>query len=195
MTVVEPYQYSRADGVAVASPLFQVEGDGSTPISALQLRFTPIGYQTARRLNRLWHSVLPSTPDTMPSVIPVQSYVAEYLDHWYGVAIWSSPVNAQLMACEDMIFELRRMALCPVAPKNTASRMLAFMRRDLHRRFPSLARLISYQATNHHQGTIYRAAGWRPVGFNRGHAWALASRWRPENQMTSDTVRWECDLA
>jgi hypothetical protein len=56
--------------------------------------------------------------------------------------------------------ELRRMACGPDAPKNTASRMLAIMTRQLHLYFPLCPRVISYQDTEVHTGTIYKAAGW-----------------------------------
>jgi hypothetical protein len=52
------------------------------------------------------------------------------------------------------------MACAPDAPRNTASAFLGWMARYFAREHPSRERLISYQDTAVHQGTIYKAAGW-----------------------------------
>lgn len=186
-----PYPYSRADGAAVAHPLFQAGDGGSTPTSALHLRFTPIGFHAARALNALWHSVLPNMDARCcgGGPIPAQCYVAEFGGHYFGVAIWTAPTNRELGKQGDRILELRRLALAPPAPKNTASRMLSYMTRDLRRRFPTIEQFISYQATEHHSGTIYRAAGWSPVHHTTYIPWG-AQRPRGAAQTTSDKIRW-----
>lgn len=193
--VTAPYPYLRADGAAVARPLFQAEEGGSTPTSALQLRFGPADFDTARALNAAWHSVLPNLDPRCSGggPIPAQCYVAEFDHHWYAVAIWTGPANRSLGEMGDRILELRRMAIAPTAPKNTASRMLGFMARDLPKRLPTIERLISYQATEHHAGTIYKASGWVPVGYKVWVPWSNARR-RGVPQTTSDKVRWELQV-
>lgn len=188
----DPYPYSRADGAAVARPLFQAGEGGSIPTSALHLQYLPIGFDTARALNALWHSVLPNMHVTSSGggPIPAQCYVAEYDEHWYATAIWTAPVNRELGKMGNRILELRRLAIAPPAPKNTASRMLSYMTRDLRKRFPTVEVFISYQAVDHHSGTIYKAAGWSPVGYKVFGRWG-DQRPRGVPQTTSDKVRWE----
>jgi hypothetical protein len=179
-----------ADGVRLAHPLSQEGGEGCRPISALQLRVIPVGVHTARGLNWLWHRTLPRTSKTNLCRTRKRAfYVAECRDRYYAVAIWTDPVSPTL-SCADTL-ELRRLAVAPDAPRNTCSRMLAVMARLLHRRFPDVARLISYQAVSTHAGTIYRAAGWTQARETRYRPWDREHRPRKSTQQQSDTVRWE----
>lgn len=185
------YPYSRADGAAVARPLFQAGNGGSSPTSALHLRINPIGLATARQLVALWHSALPQFPPMAGGLSYHDCYVAEHDDHWHAVAIWSGPVNRDLNT--GHIYELRRLAIAPSAPKNTASRMLAVMTRDITRRRPEIDELISYQLLSTHRGTIYRAAGWEHRHFSKGHGWDETDgggRARPTAQDAGDKMCW-----
>jgi hypothetical protein len=56
------------------------------------------------------------------------------------------------------------MAIAPDAPKNTASRMLGWMARNIAKRFPEVTTLVSYRDCDAHLGTIYAASGWVPEG-------------------------------
>jgi hypothetical protein len=190
----------RAEDVRVAYPLFQAEGGGSTPTSALQLRFEPIPARTAQKLNALWHSRLPIY-DTGFCLNSTISYGAECGGVYYAIAIWTNPVAAALPQHEWL--ELRRMAISDDAPKNTASRMLAFMARDIKRRFPRVIRLVSYQDCEAHAGTIYKAAGWEATALHRGGSWNRPNaknqngkpRTRPDrNSATGQKQRWELGL-
>lgn len=93
------------------------------------------------------------------------------------------------------------MACAPDAPRNTASRFLAWMVRWFKRNEPEHEHLISYQDTAVHTGTIYRAAGWRAewttterirnrsgkrVGTNRLYRWNVNGK---DADMVSK-VRW-----
>ncbi len=153
----------RADGVIAAYPLFQEEGGGAKPTSALDFRFEEIGARLACDLNRRWHSMLPRTDlgNVLCGVTTV-CYGAFYTGNWYAAAIWSQPIIASL--CDGRTIELRRLAIGPAAPKNTASRMLSVMRRLVPRKFPQIDKFISYLAVDVHVGTIYKASGWKPVG-------------------------------
>jgi hypothetical protein len=150
-----------ADGVRVACPLFHAGGRGPSPTSALSLFFTPVGLKAAAALNRLWHSRLPDFDRRTQTLDRCACYAAEFEGVYFAVAIWTNPVNRSLP--QKACLELRRFAVAADAPKNTASRMLGWMVRDLCRRFPTVSRLVSYQDCDVHQGTIYRAAGWTPV--------------------------------
>lgn len=156
----------RADGAAVAFPLFQAGDGGASPTSALQFKIETISMKRALELNLQWHSVLPKySKQTLGHFLGSKTcvaYAAEFEGVYFAVAIWTHPHNR---AHDDgFTLELARMAIGPDAPKNTASRMLGIMRRLVKKRWPHLTRLTSYQAIDHHKGTIYAAAGWKKVG-------------------------------
>lgn len=186
---------SRAGSVQVAHPLFfQVEGGGSIPTSALQLRFEKIGMKRAQELNRAWHSVLPKT--VLGNLVRNRryiAYVASFDGIHYAVAIWTDPVAAHTTKDGDRKLELRRMAIQENAPKNTASRMIGWMVKDVKRRWPELVGLLSFQCTENHSGTIYKASGWHSTGETQGVNWAKhqASRVRQNQVLNSKKVRWE----
>jgi hypothetical protein len=100
-----------------------------------------------------WHSRLPECQDGPW----MYAFLARKVDHVYAVALWSSP-SARCLP--QHYVELRRMACAPDAPKNTASRFLAWMLRQIP---ASHWKAISYQDTEVHTGTIYKAAGWFPA--------------------------------
>jgi len=182
----------RAEGVRVAYPLFQAGGGGSTPTSALQLRVEPLSYSDARKLNRLWHSRLPKLPPGVPSGF---AFGAEFGGLWYAAAVWSLPV-ARLLPNDGTCLELRRLAIAPDAPRNTASRMLAVMARLIANDRPDVNRLVSYQDTEVHTGGIYAAAGWKATHRSEGDDWTgrTGRENRQPSQTTAPKVRWELVL-
>ena len=184
----------RAEGVRVAYPLFQAEGGGSTPTSALQLTVESVGFETARDLNRLWHSRLPRIGDPAAVMKAALCYGAEFDGLWYAAAIWSHPVARKLP--QDTWLELRRLAVSPDAPRNTASRILGVMTRLIRKARPEMVRLISYQDTAVHTGGIYRAAGWvegEPAEESNTQ-WDMPGRPRPKSQSDAPKQRWELVL-
>jgi len=72
--------------------------------------------------------------------------------------------------------------------------MLKVMRLDVKKRFPDITRLISYQDTEVHQGTIYKAAGWTSTAISNGVSWSATGRDRNTDQTTAPKVRWEFQL-
>ncbi len=176
---------NRADGVRVAYPLFQAEGGGSTPTSALQLRVGEIQFSLAKKLNRLWHSRLPLLTSPQCRV----SYAAEFDGIYYVAAVWSRPMAMANPQYEWL--ELQRYAIAPDAPKNTASRVLSVMTRLIRTRFPEITRLISYQDTESHSGSIYKAAGWTPTLGTKFTDWTNSKRVRAVAQSTAPKQRWE----
>lgn len=178
------------DDARVALPLFHAEYGGSIPTSPLQLHIEEINVQLACKLNALWHSRLPRID--WSNVVRNTHYVcfgAIHANLYYAVAIWSSPVAMNLNAPD--VLELRRLAIAPDAPKNTASRMLSIMRRLIKQKMPEIKRLISYQDTEVHQGIIYKAAGWMVTGKTQGDDWTRPSRKRNKSQSSASKVRWE----
>lgn len=189
-----------ADDVRESMPLFRSGCGGSSPTSALQLIIRECSIPRAQQLNALWHSVLPRT-----SLFNLQgsgsnvNYWADYQDRAYAVAIWTRPIAANRMKDGDICLELRRLAIADDAPLNTASRMLAVMRRLISKKFPHIVRLVSYQAEEHHCGTIYRASGWQVTGRYDGadRAWRVGDQKEKLNlpmQTTSAKIRWEYPL-
>lgn len=175
-------------GSVMDARLFPTDRGGSIPTSAL--RFAPISKFRFRQLNRQWHSALPriGAINTMKVC-----YGASYEGEIYAVAAWSNPVARSL--CQYSVLELRRFAIAPDAPPNTASRMLGWMARDLRRRYPDAAKLISYQDCEIHAGTIYAAAGWQPVRLKAGGGeWKNHPRWNRTAIRRKHKVRWERTL-
>ena len=183
-----------ADDVRNSMPLFQSGRGGVTPTSALQLRVSECGMRRAQELNALWHSVLPDT--FLGNLVGNKrnvAYVAEVETFAYAVAIWTTPIAANRLTDGWDLLELRRMAIADDAPKNTASRMLAVMTRMIRKKWPEVKRLISYQAEDHHKGTIYKAAGWRAVARSEAATWHVGES-RADMQTTSGKVRWELSM-
>ncbi len=178
------------DSTRIVRPLFQEADGGLIPTSTLQLRFCAVHHEKFIELNERWHSRLPKIGASRFRVC----YCAESGNVFYAVAAWSNPV-ARLLPQLTWL-ELRRFAIAPDAPKNTASRMLGWMRRDIKTRFPEVERLISYQDLEAHQGTIYAAAGWKPAANYKPRArgwvgWGNRPRKGRTNQAVAPRMRWE----
>lgn len=180
---------SSADRIRVVHPLFQAEGGGSSPTSALQLHVGWTTVEQAMRLNEVWHSRLPRF--TYPPG-KCRAFCAEFDGLFYAAAIWSPPVARRLNHTGR--YELRRLAIAPDAPRNTASRMLRVMRILIAREMPNVEILISYQDTEVHTGAIYRAAGWTARPSSRVPADGWTTRSRDPSQSNADKVRWELHL-
>lgn len=178
------------DDVTVAYPLFQAESGGSTPTSPLQLQVGSISTQKFLELNKLWHSRLPLVGNAFKGV--GQCYGAEYDGKYYAVAYWSNPVSCSIK--EPDTYELRRMAVGPDAPKYTATRFLAIMIRLLKKHRPTLTKLISYQDTEVHTGTIYKASGWVAEYETKFSSWTRNKRQRNDEQSKAAKIRWAKEL-
>lgn len=190
----------RVDDVRVASPLFQEECGGSIPTSALQLHFEPIHLRTALAMNKEWHSRLPDLPFDTVNMKHGRAFGAIHGGIYYAIAIWSTPVAIKLD--DGTTVELRRMAIADDAPKNTASRMLGWMIREMKKTHYEKA--ISYQDPDVHKGTIYKASGWHPAGNkpyrsrwnNAPNGGTFGKRMAKTSKPVSLTpkIRWEISL-
>ena len=177
------------DSLMVEQLSFQIAEGGSIPTSPLQFDIREINVRAACILNKKWHSRLPMID--WSNVTRNRHYIcfgAMFNNEWWAVGIWSSPVNQAFDM--DTTLELRRMAICQEAPKNTASRMISIMLKLIKRRFPNIKRLISYQDTEVHQGTIYKASGWEAVISVKYRPWNK-TRQRDNEQSKADKIRWE----
>jgi len=179
----------------ILHPLFFDTEDWEAPTSAKELFVAECDVRLACDINRLFHSRLPEIHwSNVTRNKHYRTYLAEHCGYIYATGIWSSPVAANRFKDGDTILELRRLAIAPDAPKNTASRILSVMVKDIRRNLPQITRAISYQDTEFHTGTIYRAAGWH-VGQKRDSV----QRWdetrkRSAPQADTKKVRWELAL-
>ena len=181
----------RADDVRITCPLFQEEYGGAVPTSAHQLRFSRTNIKRALALNREWHSRLPELTNWQGCI----GFSAECNNVVYAVAIWGRPVARAYNGTATV--ELRRMAVCDDAPKNTATRMIGWMLRELKRE-GRYTKAISYQDTAVHTGIIYKGSGWTPISVGKD-TWDRpnqgAKRRRSDSQEVGVKVRWEYPLA
>lgn len=178
------------DSIRVVHPLFQEEGDGSTPISPLQLEINQVDRKTFIALNELWHSRLPSCTNCFEGIC----FAAFYKNIYYAVAWWSKPIASNRLKDGKSIYELRRLAIADDAPKNTASRMISIMSRQIRRKLPNIKKLISYQDTAVHDGTIYKASGWTNGAETKFVSWKNRKDFNRTDQSTSNKVRWEREI-
>jgi len=183
------------DSTRVVCPLFQTGEGGSMPASTLQtsdLIFERCPRKFAASLNRQWHSRLPSCEWGNMSF----AFHARCGDVTYAVALWSNPV-ARLLP--QHWIELRRMACSPEMPKNAASCFLSWMVRYFKKSYRERERLISYQDTEMHSGTIYKASGWvNGYTSKSGSSWDRPNRFRSQlngtEALASSKIRWERGL-
>ena len=168
---------------------FQIEESGSIPTSPLQLEIVEISLSAAKVLNRKWHSSLPEY-ETGFMPIAVVCYGAKYDNKFYAGAIWNNPSSPSL---PQEWLELRRMAISPDAPRNTATRMLKIMAMLIKHNCPQYIRLISYQDTSIHYGTIYKASGWKATNKSCGNKKQRAGKYRELvlDKADNPKIRWE----
>jgi len=170
----------------VFHPLFAVGELITTP---RDLELLPTSSARAYEVNRTWHSSMPSM-DSYRVCNPCFIAVAQNIV--YAVALWSLPIAANRLKDGYNCLELRRFAIADYAPRNTASWMLSRMEKQITLDMPDIKKLISYQDTEHHHGTIYKASNWTLASHGKYISWNLHSK-RPGRieQSTAPKIRWE----
>ena len=171
-------------------PLFQEGQGGSIPTSTLSLWFSEIDLDRAKELNRLWHRTLPDFGGGGCRA----AFVAECSGLFYAVAIWTNPSSPKLPQLGWI--QLKRMAIADDAPKNTASRMGGWMRREIIRRYPEVTTLVSYQDCEEHDGTIYAAMGWEKgeIEERTGSGWTNRHRGNQVSDKPRLVRRWTKEI-
>jgi hypothetical protein len=165
------------------------------PESPKLLNLKEVGLKYAMNKNSEWHSRLPITSHSnMIRSSHKIFYGAEYKDHCFAVAMWTDPVANNRMSKEYVRLELRRLAIAPDAPKYTATWMISKMVKDIKNRFPDINMLISYQDTEVHTGTIYKAANWKLDTMSKFQDWSNEKRKRNDAQSKADKIRWSYQL-
>jgi hypothetical protein len=178
-----------------ASQLDLFEQAKSGPLSPKEFEFKVIRAIDACALNAKWHSRLPAIH--WSNVVRNTHYVcfaALFEGQIYAITIWSSPVAQNRFAQGKQVLELRRMAISEHCPRNTATRMLAHNRSWIKNNFQDIALLVSYQDTEVHHGTIYKADNWQLANYTKGIKWDTEKRQRNLEQSLADKIRWEYKL-
>lgn len=177
---------------ALLTPLFTDAADHIYATSPKELTVTTIDVHTACTLNAEWHSRFPKIH--WSNVVRAKRYacfIAQKDQIAYATALWSSPIAANRLKNGETMLELRRMAIADYAPKNTATYMLKQMRQWIHDNFPEIETVISYQDTEAHHGTIYKADNWIATNQTKpGLDWN-DTRQRNKAQSTAAKIRWE----
>jgi len=164
----------------------------SPPSSPTQFNVKETNVHLACKLNKLWHSRLPRIH--WSNVVRSKKHVCYGLFYeglCWAVSIFSSPISQSFDG--DIVLELRRYAIKEGAPKNTASWGLGKMIKLIRDKWSDVEKLISYQDTAVHSGTIYRALNWTAVATTKFRSWGV-SRKRGIDQATGDKIRWEYNI-
>lgn len=183
------------NGSIFTRDLIKFSCEKTLPNSPKDFEVIEIGAKLACNLNKQWHSRLPKIH--WSNVVRNTHYVcfaAEFKGNYYAVGIWSSPVAQNRFKDGKTMLELRRLAICDECPKNTASRMIKMMIKKIRLKFPEIKRLISYQDTDVHKGTIYSASNWKNSSESVGVSWTTKNRKRNPDQTTAKKIRWEYSL-
>src|ERR671919_1526863 len=152
-------------GVNRSTVLHQGTGAGSTPSAALQqLKVKPVPLVIARRLIEREHYLhsLPGGTRLAFGVFITGSLLGAMT---FGVG----PTNAYLLAegvKPDECLTLTRLWLSDALPRNSESRVLGIVLRNL-KHHTRLKFLVSYADPGQgHLGTIYQASGWLYTGLS-----------------------------
>lgn len=188
-------EMKRGDSIKTIQQTFQSVDSGSNPTSPHHILIKEIGAQEASRLNFIWHSKLPRIHwSNITRNTCYVCYALLFKGTAIGVAIWSSPVAQNRFKNGKEILELRRLALSQRCPKNTASWSISVMMKMIKKKFPFITRLISYQDTEIHKGTIYKASGWSIGKETEFISWTTNKRKRSKDQTSAKKIRWEKTL-
>ena len=183
---------SSKNGVIVPQMALDILNESTDNLSSPKLlKLERVSAITACDLNSRWHSRLPIIH--WSNVVRNTHYIcygAIYKSIYYAVGIWSSPVAQNRFENGKSMLELRRLAIRDEAPKYTATWMLGKMIKDIKTSLPDISKLISYQDTDVHNGTIYKAGNWFVDGESAGISWTTSSRHRNPDQTTAKKIRW-----
>lgn len=154
------------DSTSVMRPLFQEEGDGSQPISPLQLEVRRIRNKaTARRFFREWHYL--RDQDFVSQIM----YGAYFNAQIEGAIVFGPPSAPEtcigLLGSDNQrgIYEIKRLAMSDRCIKNCESRFIAIAIR-LMRKWIKVRAIVTYADTaQNHEGVIYKASGFTYRGL------------------------------
>ena len=155
------------------------------PISQMQLRRCQPSESKATSRWIAAHHYLQSCPPGFVQVIEFTSGV-----DLVGAMLLGRPAAKQYDP--DLVLQLHRVFFVDEMPTCTESRGLAMMRKHVRTWLPGIRLLLTYSdPTQGHEGTIYHADGWCPIGMTGepwGHGWH--SREGRRDQKCSKKLRW-----
>jgi hypothetical protein len=183
------------DSSTAELPLFQGEDGGATPTSPLQLYFREINAVTAAGAYRRWH------------YLGDQGFVSQinygaYFDGKLEGAITYGPPNATDLRgywtrqTQSQWWEIKRLVMSPLCPRNSESRFIAITLKMLRRR-ETVRGVVTYADDGQgHVGTIYKASGFQALGMTaakndfwvdgkikqRGKTTGISGEWRPRTR-------------
>ena len=163
------------DSSMVEQDLFQSQDGGSSPTSPLQLFFRKIQVANANRVfikNHYAHRGVPISEC-------FGAYMKDKFRTLVGAISFGKPASNSL--CEGCcgkenayrVYELNRLWMSDICPKNSESRFIGWSLRILKQLHPEWI-LVSYADTaQKHMGIIYRATNWTYTGLSaeRGFDW------------------------
>jgi hypothetical protein len=169
VAVIEAKQepLNRAESADSGTSEIQSEGGGANPTSALVFdrswrlatRVAAIGRREADPLIKRHY--LGKWPGTCVCILGMW-----YMENLRGIVTFSLPPRETAKRYGGETWELSRLWVDDAVPRNAESWLLAQSVRLVRRSHPSVRYLVSYADPSHgHQGTIYRAAGWRSDGW------------------------------
>lgn len=154
---------------------FLSEDGGAIPTSPLQLTFRDITPKSANSIFKKYHYARRAVPISEC----FGAYMNDKLQTLVGAISFGKPASRALcVGCcgeenEFRVFELNRIWVSDVAPRNSESRFIGWALRELRKRHPNWI-LVSYADTEqNHSGAIYRATGWIYTGLS-----AIRKEWR-----------------
>ena len=148
----------------VELPLFQEEDGGSSPTSPLQLYFREVMPKTALIAYRKWHYMKDI------EFISQVNYGAYWEQKLEGAISYGPPNATDLKGywnidTQSNWFEIKRLAMSPLCPRNSESRFIAITTKLL-RRVADVKGIVSYADDEQgHKGTIYKASGFKSLGM------------------------------
>lgn len=152
------------DSSTVELPLFQGEDGGSSPTSPLQLLFREITPNTAAKAYSAWHYL------GGQGFISTVNFGAYWMGKLEGAISYGPPNATDLAGYWDRHsqgdwWEIKRLVMSPLCPKNSESRFIAITTKLL-KRVAVVKGLVTYADDGQgHVGTIYKASGFHPLGM------------------------------
>ncbi|PYI57046.1 hypothetical protein DLM86_00940 [Paenibacillus flagellatus] len=103
--------------------------------------------------------------------------------------MWGRPTARTID--QDSMLELTRMYLIDGTEPFAESKALALARKHIRKHMPGIKGLVSYSSTGQgHEGTIYKADGWFPIGKTRKRREGWSSRPDRADRDLAQKVRW-----
>ena len=152
------------ESVTATRPLFQMGEGGSIPTSTHQLWLELISNRQANTVYAQYH-YLADTP-----FISSISFGVFFGGELHGALSWGPPAGKVMKGLYDEVtqrswWELKRLALSDLCPKNSESRVIALCIKLIRKQY-NVAGILTYADDSvGHKGTIYKACGFEYRGL------------------------------